>query len=117
MVQVRYGENSPNAKKHRSEFRSTWEYATEDVLPGMPAQQIPTPLLFKQLDIHSGNIARMNAAEKSIAAHSAVGLGMLCKLIPRPYKMANSMEPRTSSNIHFHNGINGMVCFSLQVQP
>ena len=34
MIQVRYGENSPIAKKLRSEFRSTWEYVeTSKALP------------------------------------------------------------------------------------
>ena len=34
MIQVRYGENSPIAKKLRSEFRSKWEYVeTSKALP------------------------------------------------------------------------------------
>ena len=34
VIQVRYGENSPIAKKLRSEFRSTWEYVeTSKALP------------------------------------------------------------------------------------
>ena len=109
VIQVRYGENSPIAKKLRSEFRSTWEYATEDVLPGMPAQQIPTPLLFKQLDPQRKH-HKNECCRKEYCCTFSCRLRNALQAHSKSYKMANSMETRTSSNIHFHKG---MVCLGV----
>ena len=106
---LRYGENSPIAKKLWSEFRSTWEYATEDVLPGMPAQQIPTPLLFKQLDPQRKH-HKNECCRKEYCCTFSCRLRNALQAHSKSYKMANSMETRTSSNIHFHKG---MVCLGV----